>query len=154
MALLAMKNTLPTHSQIPRIPSVPAFRQQSLLQFFILELSALILLAGYFVNPAIAQVKPADSELLSLSIEELMNVKVTTVSRNPQKLTQVASAVFVITQDDIRRSGAQSLPATTKKRSMSWVPKVGVVLVTPVPVSVYATGWSVHAAFLGSNDVM
>ncbi|MBS0300392.1 MAG: TonB-dependent receptor [Proteobacteria bacterium] len=88
----------------------PAFWQRSLLSIFILELSALILLAGCFANVAVAQNKPADSELLSLSIEELMNVKVTTVSRNPQKLTQVASAVFVITQDDIRRSGATSIP--------------------------------------------
>ena len=125
MALLAMKNTVPTHCQMPRIQSAPAFRQQSLLQFFILELSALILLAGYFVNPAAAQNKPADSELLSLSIEELMNVKVTTVSRDPQKLSQVASAVFVITQDDIRRSGATSIPDALRMAPGVQVERVG-----------------------------
>lgn len=48
--------------------------------------------------------------LLDLNIEELMKVEVTSVSRRSQKLTEVASAVFVITQDDIRRSGATNIP--------------------------------------------
>src|SRR6059058_4732675 len=39
-----------------------------------------------------------------------MNVEVTSVSKRPERLTQVASAIQVITQDDIRRSGASSLP--------------------------------------------
>ena len=51
----------------------------------------------------------ADS-LKKLSIEQLMNVEVTSVSKRPERLAQVASAIQVITQDDIRRSGASSLP--------------------------------------------
>jgi iron complex outermembrane receptor protein len=39
-----------------------------------------------------------------------MNVEVTSVSRKGQKLSDTAAAVFVITQDDIRRSGATSIP--------------------------------------------
>lgn len=54
--------------------------------------------------------KSIDSHLLDFSIEELMSVEVTTVSRRSQKLTEVAAAIFVITQDDIRRSGATSIP--------------------------------------------
>ncbi|MCG7756271.1 MAG: TonB-dependent receptor plug domain-containing protein, partial [Nitrosomonas sp.] len=65
---------------------------------------------GCFITLAPANGKLAEDQFLNLSIEELMNVKVTTVSRRPQKLTEVASAVFVITQDDIRRSGATSIP--------------------------------------------
>src|SRR5207237_9319769 len=34
----------------------------------------------------------------------------TTVSRRPEKLSQAAAAVYVITQEDIRRSGATSIP--------------------------------------------
>ena len=49
-------------------------------------------------------------DLTSLSIDDLMNVEVTSVSRKGQKLSDTAAAVFVITQDDIRRSGAQSIP--------------------------------------------
>src|SRR5256885_4405751 len=50
----------------------------------------------------------ADS-LKKLSIEQLMSVEVTSVSKRPERLTQAASAIQVITQDDIRRSGAATL---------------------------------------------
>jgi iron complex outermembrane recepter protein len=40
----------------------------------------------------------------------LMNVQVTSVSKRSQKLADAAAAIFVITQEDIRRSGANSIP--------------------------------------------
>jgi iron complex outermembrane recepter protein len=49
------------------------------------------------------------SELKKLSIEELMNLEVTLVSRSPEKLIQAASAVQVITGEDIRNSGATNI---------------------------------------------
>jgi iron complex outermembrane receptor protein len=49
-------------------------------------------------------------DLTSLSVDDLMNVEVTSVSRKGQKLSDTAAAVFVITQDDIQRSGATSIP--------------------------------------------
>ncbi|MFH2065234.1 MAG: TonB-dependent receptor [Pseudomonadota bacterium] len=51
---------------------------------------------------------PAD--LTELSIEDLMDIEVTTFSRKAQKLSNTAAAVFVITQEDIRRSGAVNIP--------------------------------------------
>src|SRR5690606_16082843 len=48
-------------------------------------------------------------ELKRLSVEELLDVEVTSVSRRPQRLSQVASAIQVISQEEIRRSGATSL---------------------------------------------
>jgi len=48
--------------------------------------------------------------LKKLSIEQLMNLQVTSVSKRPERLSQSASAIQVITQEDIRRSGAASLP--------------------------------------------
>jgi iron complex outermembrane receptor protein len=54
----------------------------------------------------------ADSarELGTLSLEDLMQVEVTSVSKKPQKLANVPAAVHVISADDIRFSGANSLP--------------------------------------------
>jgi len=52
----------------------------------------------------------ATGELKKLSLEELVNVEVTSVSRHPQKLARSASAVQVITAEEIRRSGATSIP--------------------------------------------
>lgn len=48
-------------------------------------------------------------DLASLSIEDLMNIEVTSASKKEQKLSRVAAAIFVITQEDIRRSGATSI---------------------------------------------
>src|SRR5271154_4429147 len=58
--------------------------------------------------PAKTQQQPAD--LTKVNIEDLMNMEVTSVSKKDQKLSQVASAIFVITQGDIRRSGATNIP--------------------------------------------
>jgi hypothetical protein len=45
--------------------------------------------------PAWSQQKPA--ELADSSLEDLMNIQVTSVSKKEQKLSQVAAAIFVIT---------------------------------------------------------
>jgi len=52
----------------------------------------------------------AQGRLKGLSLEELGNIEVTTVSKGPVKLSQTAAAIYVITQEDIRRSGVRSLP--------------------------------------------
>ncbi len=45
-----------------------------------------------------------------MTLAQLMNVEVTSVSKQPQKLLQAAAAIQVITSEDIRRSGATTLP--------------------------------------------
>ena len=45
-----------------------------------------------------------------MDLEDLMNVTVTSVSKREQTLSKTAAAVFVINQEDIRRSGATSIP--------------------------------------------
>ncbi len=50
------------------------------------------------------------NDLIELSLEELMSIEVTSVSKKPEKLADAAAAIFVITREDIRRSGATCLP--------------------------------------------
>ena len=50
------------------------------------------------------------NDLADLSLEELGNIEVTSVSRRPERLSDAAASIFVITGEDIRRSGATSLP--------------------------------------------
>lgn len=71
---------------------------------------ALAVLIGLMGDAAgMAQTKsPVD--LTQMNLEELMDVKVTSVSKKEEKLSRTAAAVFVITQDDIRRSGATNIP--------------------------------------------
>lgn len=45
-----------------------------------------------------------------LSLEQLMNVDVTSVTKTPQPYGQAPAAIQVITSDEIRRSGASSIP--------------------------------------------
>jgi len=53
---------------------------------------------------------PGDQDLTRLSLEELSMVEVTSVSRRPEALADAAAAIYVISAEDIRRSGATSLP--------------------------------------------
>jgi iron complex outermembrane recepter protein len=53
---------------------------------------------------------PGQPDLSRMDVEDLMNVKVTSVSKREQKLSRTAAAVFVINQEDIRRSGAANIP--------------------------------------------
>ncbi len=48
--------------------------------------------------------------LAKLSLEQLGNTEVTTVTKEPVKLSRTPAAIYVLTQEDIRRSGATSLP--------------------------------------------
>jgi iron complex outermembrane receptor protein len=57
-----------------------------------------------------AQAQNAQPDLTALKIEDLMNVDVTSASKKEQKLSQVPGAIFVITTEDIRRSGATNIP--------------------------------------------
>ena len=57
-----------------------------------------------------AQSHQSVPDVTTLSMEDLMNMQVTSVSKRTQKVADAAAAVFVITQEDIRRSGATSIP--------------------------------------------
>ncbi len=94
------------------------------LQILLLK-CAIFAIAGCFTHFSVAGNRAIDDQFLNLSIEELMNVKVTTASRRPQKLTEIPSAVFVITQDDIRRSGATNIPDALRMAPGVQVERVG-----------------------------
>src|SRR5690348_9923516 len=58
-----------------------------------------------------ASASQADNQSLKqLSLEQLGQIEVTTASKQPVAIWQTAAAIYVITQDDIRRSGATSIP--------------------------------------------
>jgi iron complex outermembrane receptor protein len=63
--------------------------------------------------------QPSDSiqssrELKKLSVEALMNIVVTSVSKSPEKLSEVASAIQVVTGEEVRRSGTLRLPGVLR----------------------------------------
>ncbi len=54
--------------------------------------------------------QPQEEKLFSMSLEELMDLEIISAFKKPQNLRDTPAAVFVITQDDIRRSGASTIP--------------------------------------------
>jgi iron complex outermembrane receptor protein len=71
----------------------------------------LILVASVFYIPSLGIADELD-DALAMNVQQLMQVDihVSSVSKRPQKLHQAASAIYVVTQEDIRRSGAVSIP--------------------------------------------
>lgn len=53
---------------------------------------------------------PQHHDFLDMSLKELMSVSITSVSKKPQNLSDSAAAIFVITNEDLLRSGATSIP--------------------------------------------
>jgi len=76
----------------------------------ILGVLALLLVTAvcWAKDPEQARERPID--LTELSLEELMEIEVTSVAKKGQKVSEAAAAIYVITQEDIRRSGATSIP--------------------------------------------
>jgi iron complex outermembrane recepter protein len=57
-----------------------------------------------------AQSTPSPNDLSLLTLEELLNIRITSASRKEQTVKDTPAAVFVLTQEDIRRSGMTTLP--------------------------------------------
>lgn len=93
-------------------------------------------------KPATDKKPPSAGEfksLLPLSLEELINIQVTSVSKTPEKAREAPAAIHVITGEDIRRSGATSIP-----EALRMVPGMNVARLT-------AKQWAVSSR--GFNDV-
>ncbi len=67
--------------------------------------SCLLMVSGVALG---APSRPGD--LADLSLEELAGIRITSVSKRPESLANAAASVFVITGEEIRRSGATTLP--------------------------------------------
>nr|WP_247886750.1 TonB-dependent receptor [Azospirillum sp. SYSU D00513] len=95
------------------------------------------------VGAVVVQARPVDvqaqtlEQLSTLSLEELANIEVTSISKRPEPLSQAAAAVFVITAEDIRRTGATSLP-----EALRLAPNLEVARLNAYNYSVTARGFN------------
>src|SRR5258706_8786419 len=69
---------------------------------------------------------PPRPELTELTLAELANIRVTSVSKRPEERFRSAAAVYVITSDEIRRSAARTIPELLR-----FVPGVDVARADP-----------------------
>ena len=86
---------------------------------------------------------PANSEdstdFTAFSLEELKDVVIVSASKKPEIVSNTAAAVYVITQEDIRRSGVTSIP-----EALRLAPGVHVARIT-------ATEWAINIRGLNSQ---
>jgi iron complex outermembrane receptor protein len=75
-----------------------------------MNVTPVLVILGLAAVPSPGLAQSGAQDLGQASIEELMNIEVTSASRKEQRAGDVAAAVFVITQDDIRRSGMTTIP--------------------------------------------
>src|SRR6266852_734905 len=108
------------------------------------QLAITLLLACQPAWPQSSQEKVATApqgDLTQVSIETLMNMEVTSVSKKEQKMSQVAAAIFVITQGDIRRSGATNIPDLLRM-----VPGLDVAQINGSTWAISARGFNLQVA--------
>jgi iron complex outermembrane receptor protein len=73
-------------------------------------LTCLLLTCVVLTCPAQATPGESDNPLKQLSLEELGSIKVTTAAKAPEEVWNTSAAIYVITHDDIERSGVTSIP--------------------------------------------
>lgn len=83
-------------------------------RFLLVAFSLTGLLFPTLVAAATETESNQSSQLKQLSLEQLGNVEVTTASKTPEKISRTPAAIFVVTQEDIRRSGVTTLPAALR----------------------------------------
>src|SRR5688572_3689439 len=87
-------------------PGAPARRSRP--EFWGYSPAVTLFLVLAVPSAAWTQARPQD--ISALSLEQLAEIETTTATRAPTALSRVPAAIFVITQEDIRRSGATSIP--------------------------------------------
>ena len=75
--------------------------------------------------------------LKKLTLDQLFDLEVTSVSQKPESLSRTAAAIHVVTQDDIRRMGALSIPEALRN-----IPGVEVARVNARDYAITARGFN------------
>jgi iron complex outermembrane recepter protein len=106
--------------------------------------TAIGIAVGAYAPSALAQtLTDADSmsSLKALSIQDLMKIEVTSVSKAAEPLNDAAASIYVITREDILHSGAQSIPDMLRL-----APNLQVAQITSTSYAITARGFNGPAA--------
>src|ERR1051326_3688792 len=90
------------------------FPMRSIPHSTVLKVAVCALLLAGWVTQGRAAAAQNDQEiggrLKQMNLEQLGSIEVTTASKEPVKVARTPAAIYVLTQEDIRRSGATSIP--------------------------------------------
>ncbi len=91
-------------------PRVSQFRKGIVKREWLWTLVAAACLAGAEVASAEEAVPVAFSDSTDLTLEQLVNIQVTSVSKKEQNLNDAAAAISVVTGEDVRKFGITTIP--------------------------------------------
>ncbi len=112
-------------------------KENRALLYFFGTFCAGMLLASSPANSQMGAPRDLPSDLTRLTLEELMDIQVTSVSKVEEDFSKAASAIFVITQEDIRRSGVNTIP-----EALRMVPGVQVAQIDSSTWAITARGFN------------
>jgi iron complex outermembrane receptor protein len=110
-------------------------------------LAAAAMLSWAFAAASAVAEDSSTSALKSLSVEELMNIEVTSVSKTAGRLNTAAAAIYVITHEDVVRSGATSIPEVLRL-----APNLQVVQISASNYTITARGFSGNSGDQNFSD--
>jgi iron complex outermembrane receptor protein len=102
----------------------------------VLDFAPKILASLLLTVPVLAAANDADFDFEDFDLKELTSLEVTSVSKRAEKLSDTASAIHVITAEDIRRSGFTSVP-----EALRLVPGMGVERINSSTWAISARGF-------------
>ncbi|TMQ48955.1 MAG: hypothetical protein E6K73_10745 [Candidatus Eisenbacteria bacterium] len=103
-------------------------------------LVVILALLAIATRGALAQSEPSTqppSVLKKMSLEELFDLEVTSVSQKPESLSKTSAAIHVVTHDDVQRMGALSIP-----EALRYIPGVEVARVDSRQYAITARGFN------------
>ncbi len=81
--------------------------------------------------------EPRNNSLANMSLEQLMSVEVTSVSKHSEPISHAPAAIYVLSNDDIRRSGANNIP-----EALRLVPGLQVAQINPGTWAISSRGFN------------
>ncbi len=78
--------------------------------YFTAGLASLLCLCSWGFSPAVKAETAQINELFNMSLEDLMETEITSATKRSQSLLRTAAATYVISEEDIRRSGVSTIP--------------------------------------------
>lgn len=97
---------------------------------------------GFSLSSGLACAAEGSQELfVHLSLEELGNIQVTSVSKKEERLAEAAASIYVISEEAIRRSGARSLP-----EALALAPNLQVAQINAYQYAISARGFNSNTA--------
>jgi iron complex outermembrane receptor protein len=113
------------------------------------SLAAMVLAVTGVITPVCGVHAQSVEQLRDLSIDQLANIEISSVSKSAEALSDAPAAIYVISHDDIMRSGAATLP-----EMLRMAPNLEVAQLNPTSYAISARGFNAGLNASLSNKLL